>query len=279
MKVKVVFHFLVLALVFISSVRAETNEVAPGVLQIGTIQSGDITESSGLIPSRRARGTYWTHNDSGADTLFAMTANGNVSGQYQIKDAELQNWEDIASTPGRLYIADIGNNDHSRNTVHVYAVPEPNPRKSGELRPVKHWTLNYPDDAFDAESLFISRGCGYIISKDLSEGEANVYRFKLNGKKEMTLEKQCRLNVNAPPAGADLTPDSRRLAVITNEGAYLFRFKGRISGEGRIEPSLFVPFNHDQMEGCCFTRDGLLVTAESGEIFLFTDPQFRGGRR
>jgi hypothetical protein len=87
-----------------------------------------------------------------------------------------------------------------------------------------------------------------------------LYRFPLSGKARtsVALKEQCRLDVDAPVGGADLTPDGRRLAVITREGAYLFQLKGRIPAEGKLDPALFVPFAHDQMEGCCFTRDGLL---------------------
>jgi hypothetical protein len=224
--------------IFISwPLRADTNEVAPGVLQIGTIQNAAITESSGIIPSRRGRGFYWTHNDSGTDLLYAINANGASAGQYKIKDVELQDWEDIASTPGRLYIADIGNNGGGRNEVDVYAIAEPNPRGSGELRALKHWKLSYPDDPFDAESLVVSRGYGYVVAKELSGGEARVYRFRLNGKSDATLEEQCKLNVNAPVGGADLTPDNKRLAVITREGAYLFDVRGRIPTDGKLEPA------------------------------------------
>ena len=252
---------------------AQSNEVAPGVFLLGTIQNGDIAESSGIIPSRRARGVFWTHNDSGADTLHALTTDGRVVSQHKLKDTELQNWEDIASTPGRIYLADIGNNTGSRNSVDMYAVPEPNPKRSGELRPVKHWKLNYPDDPFDAESFFISRGYGYVIQKE--SGNAHVFRFKLGGRSEVTLEEQCELDLNAPAGGADITPDNRRLAVITSEGPHLFTLSGKVPSEGTLEPTLFVPFALDRMEGCAFTRDGLLVTAESGQILLFTDPQFR----
>jgi hypothetical protein len=94
-------------------------------------------------------------------------------------------------------------------------------------------------------------------------------------KGNVTLQEQCRLNVDAPVSGADLTADGRRLAVITREGAYLFQLKGGIPARGQLEPTLFVPFAKEQMEGCAFTREGLLVTAESGEIYLFTDPLFR----
>ena len=267
-----------IAAVFVALVPflwAETNEVAPGVLQIGTIQNASITESSGLIPGHSARGLYWTHNDSGRDVLYAITATGQDAGEYKIKDVEIEDWEDIALAGGRLYLADIGNNAGARGHVDVYAVREPKPPRPGDLRPLKHWTLNYPDNPFDAESFVVSHGYGYVISKDLENGEASVYRFRLGGKSEVTLEKQCRLNVNAPPAGADITADGKRLAVITREGAYLFEFARRIPDSGKQEPTHFTPFVRDRMEGCCFTRDGLLVTSETREIFLFTDPVFR----
>jgi len=155
----------------------------------------------------------------------------------------------------------------------IYAIPEPVLRRPRDVRPVRHWKLNYPDHPFDAESLLVSHGFGYVIAKDENPGQ--VYRFRLSGKTETTLEAQCRLDVSAPPAGADLTPDNARLAVITESGAYLFSLPRRVPKEGTIEPALFVPFAHEKMEGCCFTRDGLLVTSEGQEIFLFTDSLFQ----
>jgi hypothetical protein len=253
---------------------AQGTEVAPGVLMIGTIQSADIAESSGIAPSRRGKGLFWTHNDSGADTLYALTPAGEVTGSYKLKDTELQNWEDIVSAPGRIYAADIGNNDANRNSVNIYAFPEPNPRRSGEVKPLRAWKIDYPDDPFDAESFFLSKGYGYVIEKE--SGNAHVFRFKLNGRgTDRTLEEQCELNLDAPAAGADITSDNKRLAVITSAGAYLFALPGKVPASGTLEPALFVPFSLDRMEGCAFTRDGLIVTAESGEILLFTDPQFR----
>jgi hypothetical protein len=275
MKGKVLVSIAAIILGSTSFSEADTNVVAPGVLQIGTIQNPNIIESSGLVPGRSARGLYWTHNDSGLDVLYAMTATGVDAGEYKIKDVEIEDWEDIALAGGRLYIADIGNNTGARGHADVYAVREPKPPRLGDVRPSKHWRLNYPGTPFDAESFFVSRGYGYVISKELEGGEASVYRFRLGGKSDVTLEKQCRLNVNAPPAGAGITADGKRLAVITREGAYLFEFARRIPTEGKLEPAHFTPFIHEQMEGCCFSRDGLLVTSETREIYLFTDPAFR----
>ena len=262
--------FLVLESAF---VRGETNEVAPGVLQLGTIQNASITESSGVIPAHRRRGFFWTHNDGSEGVLYGIAADGAPAGQFTVTGAQLDDWEDIAYSAGRIYIADIGNNDGNRNHAHVYAVREPRPGSTGEVRVVKQWTLSYPNNPFDAESFVLARGYGYIVEKE--SGNAHVFRFRLAGSTDKTLEEQCKLNMGAPAAGADITSDRRRLAVISNEGAYLFALRGKIPSEGTVDPLLFVPFAHGRMEGCCFTHDGLLVTAETGEIYLFTDPMFR----
>jgi hypothetical protein len=273
MKTSLAFHLVFSFLASLAYVRAQPVEIAPGVLQLGRIQSSAVVESSGLVASRRNRGFFWTHNDNPADAVYAMTADGVVTNAIEIKNVQFEDWEDIAAAGSRLYLADIGNNDHHRNHVDVYAVPEPTLRRPRDVQPVRHWKLNYPDGPFDAESLLVSRGFGYVIAKDVSAGQ--VYRFRLTAKAETTLEAQCTLDVSAPPAGADLTPDNARLAVITHSGAYLFALPRRVPKAGTIEPALFVPFSHEQMEGCCFTRDGLLVTCETQEIFLFTDPLFQ----
>jgi hypothetical protein len=245
-------------------------EVAPGVLQLGTFQSPNITESSGVIPSRRVRNVYWTHNDE-SPVLYAFSADGTAISEWTIQGLELRDWEDIAWASGRIFIADIGNN-HG-NPGDIYLVAEPNPRKSGTLRVLRRWELKYPDDPFDAEGFFLSRRRGYLIEKE--NGNAHVYRFNFSGKTAGQLERQCVLNTDAPVRGADITSDSRRLAVITEAGAYLFMLPRQVPSEGTLQPALFVPYDLPGMEGCAFTRTGLVVTAETGEILLFTDPLFR----
>jgi hypothetical protein len=133
--------------------------------------------------------------------------------------------------------------------------------------------LQYPDDPYKTQIKKLSRGHGYQIKKE--GGKAHVWGFNLVGRTAGQLEKQCALNTDAPVTGADITRDNRRLAVITEAGAYLFLLPRRVPVEGTLEPSLFVPYDLPSMEGCTFTRSGLLVTAETGEILLFTHPLFR----
>ena len=255
-------------------------EVAPGGFLVGHIQNRNIAESSGLIATHRAAGAYWTHND-GNDGIFSLTREGLSLGHWKISGVRTEDFEDIAWSPGRLYFADIGNNLLTRTNVFVYAAPEPGPTFSGALPLKARWRLRYPnDEPFDAESLLIHKRFGYIIAKELVDGRARVYRFPCRPRGGgVSLEPQCELDVGANVSGADLTRDGKRLAIITRAGAYLFQLPGSIPAAGQLIPSLFVPFELDRMEGCCFTRDGLLVTAESGEILLFTQAEFKTPRR
>ena len=141
----------VAAIVALTSFRgfSQSNEVAPGVLQVGEIQNPAVAESSGIIPSRRTRGAFWTHNDSGLDMIYAMRGDGRALGEWKIKGVEMQNIEDIASSPGRLYLADIGNNDRTREEVWVYSLPEPLATRSGVVRPNRAWRLRFPGDPFE----------------------------------------------------------------------------------------------------------------------------------
>jgi hypothetical protein len=263
--------FVLVTLCVATAVFAQPVEVAPGVLQLGTIQSGDIPESSG-IEAARVRGLYWTHNDSGPDRLFAVDTAGETRATYDLQGTDIEDLEDIASAGGRLYLADIGNNTENRERVDVHVIREPNVRRSGEARVLRRIRLEYPNNPFDAEALVISGSYGYVIRKE--SGNARVYRFRLN-RSTATLEEICELNVGAPVTGADLSADKRRLAVITGAGAYLFSLRRGFPTSGTLEPTLFVPFGKEQMEACTFTREGLVTTAESGEIYLFTDPAFR----
>ncbi|HTD66547.1 MAG TPA: hypothetical protein VK846_08470 [Candidatus Limnocylindria bacterium] len=249
--------------------------VAPGVLLVGRIQSTNINESSGLLPAHRDRGAYWTHND-GDNSLFGITAFGHTLGKWSIGGPLLHDWEDIAWTPGRIYIADTGNNELLRTNVFVYAAPEPSAAFSGSLPLKGVWELSYPNhQPFDAESLLVVRQLGYVIAKDRVDGAVRVYRFPFGRKRKVELQPQCELEVSASVAGADLTPDNQKLAVITDDGAYLFAVASGIPESGRLQPMLFVPFRFENMEACCFTAEGLLVTAETGEIILFTHDQFK----
>ena len=118
--------------------------------QIGTIVAPSLPEVSGITPSHSAPGVWWVHNDSGDQArLYAINSAGQLLATFEVPGAQNVDWEDIGSGPGRdgspaLYIADIGDNNLSRDELVVYRVKEPDLSKgisSGSTQPVSAYIL------------------------------------------------------------------------------------------------------------------------------------------
>lgn len=261
---------------------AASQEIERGVVLVGRIQHPRVTESSGLVASRKDPSVFWTHNDGGGkrQVLYGVTRQGQSVAEFRVTGAVLDDWEDIAAdNQGHLFLGDIGNNDSKRSSIAVHQVDEPDAKGTGTgLAPVKRtWHLRYPVAPFDCESLFIWRDYGYLISKVFDDARAEVYRFALTNEASFqTLELVGALKIESPVTGADIARDGSLLGIVAKNGAYVYGIHGDVA---RATKSKFRQrkFKHEHIESCTFVPDGLLAAAESREIFLFTDAHFRAG--
>lgn len=161
--------FATIALAFLTACHAESSDgaveptvMAPGVLMVGRIQNSRLTESSGIVVSRRNPDLYWTHNDGGGkrQVLYGMTRDGKSIAEFRITGAQIEDWEDIAAdNEGHLFLGDIGNNDAVRQTIAVHEIDEPDTKatQNGLARVTRTWNLTYSRRPFDCESLFLGR--------------------------------------------------------------------------------------------------------------------------
>ncbi len=256
-------------------------EIAPGVRMLASLSDQHITESSGVVASRRYPGVFWTHNDGGGpkkQVLYAIDRAGNTRAAIPVIGANFHDWEDIAiDDAGHLYLGDIGNNDAKRDKLAVYEIDEPDPQGNvGSVSPKRGWKLKFPNAPFDCESLFIWKGHGYVISKLFNNAHGQIFRFPLKDTDgPLTLELVATTKIESPITGADISVDGRSLGVVAKDGAYVFRIDGDVSRVNQAKPT-YTKFKDQHIEGCCFVPDGLLVTSERRGIFLFTDPAFRG---
>ena len=262
------------------------SEAKSARFKLGRINNKAIAESSGLAASRKHPGVYWTHNDSGnGPYLFAITREGKLLAEFPVGNTRNNDWEAIAADDqGHLYIGDIGNNDGKRDRLIVYRVDEPDPATAGRkgkgttLRVNQVIRLKYPDKPFDAESLFVHNGRGYVVSKLLSGRNAGVYSFDLAapGADAVALEHVCDLPIRSPVTDAAISPDGQRLAVLTVTGPNVFKIDGDVARAGQVEPASFTYFDFKDfnMEGVTFAAGGLLATTEEGQILLFEDKLF-----
>ena len=256
--------------------------VEPGVLLIGRIEHPRITESSGVVVSRKDGTVFWTHNDGGGkrQVLYAITRLGKSLAEFRVTGALLDDWEDIAADDkGHLFLADVGNNDAKRTTIAVHQVDEPDIKKTqhGIARVRRSWNLRYPAAPFDCESLFIWGEYGYLISKVFDDERADIYRFSLtNGAPFQALESVGEIKIDSPVTGADISQDGKLLGIVAKNGAYVYGIHGDVARATKGKPHQN-KFKHEHIEGCTFVPEGLLATAESKEVFLFTDEEFRTG--
>ena len=257
------------------------HEIAPGVRLLAYIRDPRIKESSGVVASRRYADVFWTHNDGGGpkkQVLYAIDRKGNTRAFFSVIDVTLHDWEDIAiDDAGHLYIGDIGNNESKRDALAVYEIDEPNPQAgTGDVSPKHTWNLKFPQAPFDCESLFVWKDYGYVISKVFDKARAQIFRFPLKDTNApLTLELVATTKIESPVTGADISADGTLLGLVAKNGAYVFRIDGDVARVIKAKPH-HTKLKNEHIEGCCFVPEGLLATSERRNIFLFTDPAFRG---
>jgi len=248
---------------------------------IARLKSRAVTESSGVACSRRNKGVFYTHNDSGdSPRLFAFDRKGKTLAVIEVRGARHRDWEDIASfTLGEkawLMVADTGDNLRRRRLVTLYFAPEPKIDPSKEN--AKVWTdvatilpFLYPDGPQDCEGVCVDPAAKkiHLVSK---RGRRNIYELPLPDLAQETKPAEpLRAKLIAPltlpqTSAMDMSPDGRRAVILTYLGAYAYT-RGKDEAWSKA-------FRHDpkrvalpllrQAEGICYGADGrtLYVTSE-----------------
>ncbi|HEX7861442.1 MAG TPA: lamin tail domain-containing protein [Verrucomicrobiae bacterium] len=274
------FAFIVLFVAGLLPSFGQTNfpiQLEENVRLLGLLEHFGLTESSGLTASRRYTNVFWSHSDDSFQFIFAIDKQGGHIGAFEVQGANLIDWEAISTDgSGNLYLADIGSDGMARTHSAIHRVEEPDPFDEwGRAVVEKTWYIRYPGPRVDAESFFVFNGYGYVITKPLLIGAVSMYRFPLGDDDEYVLEFVASIPAADAVADAALSPDAQRLALVTNEGVEVYFINGNpanVAQSRRVDTE----FENNQMEGITFAPEGLLVTAESREVFLFHAPELRG---
>ena len=245
-------------------------EFLPGK-QVGTVQTAQIKEASGIVASRMNRGVLWVHNDSGdSPRVYALNTEGKLLGIYRLKGARCRDWEDIAIGPGPdpqrsyLYVGDIGDNQAKYPSITIYRVPEPavDPNRGlseTQIGPVDAIELTYPDGPKDAETLLVDplNGDMYVIAK--RDFFCRIYR---SPHPQLTTKRTVmKLAATLPwgfAVGGDVSPDGQWVIIRGPFSASLWR---RPEGEDLCRAFSTEGFRlalmpEPQGEGICFDGDG-----------------------
>lgn len=249
---------------------------APGCRVNGELtRIRELPEASGVAASRRTRGVFWAHNDSGAPLIVALNQNGKVTGRVRVAGAKVDDWEDIAVGPcpegSCIYIADIGDNSGSRDRMTIYRVAEPTPDEA-TTRTVEIFHAAYPDGAHDAEALFVTPESDVFIITKGDPGPIALYRFPpLRAGATLRLERVgepaggANVEGRDRPTAADISPDGAWVAVRTTGWVAFHRTSDLTKGQWREAfRTNLSSLKEPRGEGVTFAADGTVILVGEG---------------
>jgi hypothetical protein len=251
--------------------------------RVGRLDDPAIVEASGIVKSRRHPGIFWVHNDSGnPPLLFAVKGDGSLVRSYRVEAANVD-WEDISiDDSGHLYLGDIGNNDKRLPVRGIYRLDEPDPTSPAPvvdqpLKPTASSFYGFPAGGrFDAEGLFIDRGKAFIVSKRFDGREAEVFAVRLDPPAPLlrpTLPERVGSLPDCvePATGASLSPDGKRLAIVTTKAARVYQ-PGPGGGWSLIAT---VPFEAKDVEAICWDGLDLILASEDRSVYRIAEGVWR----
>lgn len=217
--------------------RAAAQSFGAGVY-MGSVNTFDLREASGLVASRQNPGVLWSHNDTPTPGyLFAISTNGSQLAQWTFP-APFGDEEDISIGPGPraecqyLYLGNIGDNNALRPSIHVYRLPEPAVYDYQATQTVyaafPEWQdieLVYPDGPHDAEGMFVDPKTGDLFLFTKFTNSASVYRAtraELDGPQPVLLTYLRTLSFQRISA-ADISADGSLIAVRRGSNAGLWQ--------------------------------------------------------
>lgn len=242
--------------VFVEVGPAECPEQLDPV-QLGSVENAELTEASGLS---ELGGVLWSHNDSGGTArLFALSAEGDDLGVYELQDAEALDWEDMTVDEGVLYVGDLGDNLGEREFVTVFLVDEP---ADSVVADWSSMTLTYPDAlALDSNALMADPLTGdlYVVAEDAAD-DSWLYRKAAPHEADSAteLELVTQLELDGKPTSGGFHPLGTSFVIRTTAGAEMWLRDGAETVAEAIQGapcSLSMP-DETAGEALAFSEDG-----------------------
>ena len=209
----------------------------------GRLENDRIDEASGLARSQREPGVLWTMNDDGKARLFALDTAGRDKGNVDLKKADNDDWEDLASFTldgePHLVVADIGDNQAKRKKVTLYVAREPRPSED-KTKVDWHVDFKYPDGPRDAESAAVDIDNERVLILSKRDIPPVLYEVPLRSDDKVTakwlgtidsLPKPSRQDVEFaprtkdwhwPPPGMAISADNRAAVILTYRALYSY---------------------------------------------------------
>jgi hypothetical protein len=258
----------------------------------GVVLNRGLAEMSGLAGSLRHDELLWTLNDSdNPNEIYALQPSGTLRATVLIRDQRNVDWEDLAAfrldgVP-YLLIADVGDNNASRQELRLIVVVEPEvDAPHAEIQAAWVVRVRYPDGARDCEAVAVDAERGEVLLLSKRRVPAQLFEVPLKPDSDAPVTaRQIARVINLPqpsaqeleahpsagryfgqPTAMALSPDRGELAVLTYRDVYVYERRPEESWQetlARAPRALGIPLL-PQAEGLGYARDGsaIYVTGE-----------------
>jgi hypothetical protein len=148
---------------------------------VSEIRDKRIAESSGLALSTQHNDLVYTMNDeggAGARVYAVRVSTGDVVGAADISGLPIEDPESIAvDAQGTLWLGDLGDNDHRRDDIAIYAFPEPGPGAT-TISGADRYGVSLPGGPTDVEGMLVHPKTQqvHLISKN-EEGTGRIFEL------------------------------------------------------------------------------------------------------
>lgn len=210
---------------------------------------------------------FLTLDDSdGAAALYAFDIGGNFLKTITVEGATNTDWEDLAvaacSEGECVYIADIGDNDETREQITIWRAP----LVDGAAVEAVACPLAYDDgEAHDAEALLVfPDGSVRVVTK--SAGTTRVYHspaLTCDGTAQ-TLAKEAELSLEEPVTGGAVSVDG---SLVVLRGATVGWVWRGCTLDWSAAPFDLLFVGEEQGEGVAIDEDGTIFSSSEGTKF------------
>ena len=213
---------LLFALVLVA-VCVPTAAVGQDSEKISEMSDSRIEESSGLVISPKHQDLAYTINDGDNPIVYAIEiSTGDVVGTTRLR-GKVEDTESITiDGDGRMWLADLGDNDKERDDAALYRFPEPGPGQHSVT--AKRYPVSYEGGPADIETFMVHPKTGekFLATRD-EKAPGTLYSLpeKLirNGDNRA---KHLDKPVPVDTSDGTFTPSGSQALIRTGEAVYVF---------------------------------------------------------
>jgi len=150
--------------------------VAADSEKVSEMSDPRIEESSGLVISPKHEDLAYTINDGDDPIVYAIEiSTGNVVGTTRVGGGEFDDTESIAiDGNGKMWLADLGDNDRERDDAALYRFPEPGPGRHSVT--ANRYPVSFEGGPADIETFLVHPRTGekFLATRD-EEAPGKLY--------------------------------------------------------------------------------------------------------